>query len=54
MSLFCDRYLTEEEVRVFLFRCPFHKFIKRQSPVDKEVQLTNLQREYCSVCVCVC
>lgn len=42
-SLFDDGYLTQEEVRVFLFRCPFHELFERQSPVNEEVWLKNVQ-----------
>lgn len=44
-SLFDDGYLTQEEVGVFLFRGPFHELFERQSPVNEQVWLENVQRQ---------
>lgn len=51
--LFYDCYLRQEEVGVFLFRCPFHKLTEWQRPVNKE-QLRNLLRTGVDLCVCLC
>lgn len=46
-------YLTQEEVRVFSFRCPFHKFTEWQSPVNKPAELRPGLSLCISVCACV-
>lgn len=46
-----DPHLTQEEVRVFLLWCSFHKFIKWQSPVNVE-HMTSLE-VYHSLHLCV-
>lgn len=47
----CNPHLTQEEVRVFLLWCSFHKFIKWQSPVNVE-HMTSVEI-YCCLRLCV-